>query len=107
MLQALHRAAAAYARAGMDVVVDDMLLDDAVLVDWRKALDGLPLLVVRLTAPLEHLLQRESDRILHPTPGLVAGHYDQHERTPADLIIDTSATAPEAGARLILQTLTS
>ena len=40
MLQALHRAAAAYARAGMDVVVDDMLLDDAVLVDWRKALSS-------------------------------------------------------------------
>jgi chloramphenicol 3-O phosphotransferase len=104
MLQGLHRAAAAYAACGVDVVVDDMLLDAAVLADWGKALAGAPTLLVRLRAPLAELQRREQARRLHPTPGLAEGHFALHEGVAADLVIDTAATPPETAARLIHET---
>ena len=36
------------------------------------------------------------------TPGLVDGHFDQHEAIAADLVIDTSALTPEAAADQVL-----
>jgi chloramphenicol 3-O phosphotransferase len=104
MLQGMHRAVAAHARAGVDVVVDDMLLDTTVLADWAEGLAGVPTLLVRLTAPLAELVRREQARTLHPTPGLVAGHFDLHEQIAADLVIDTSITAPVEAADLVLRT---
>lgn len=103
MLQGMHRAAAAYANAGTDVVVDDMLLDERVLADWREALADIPTLLVRLAAPLADLQRRELARIRRSTPGLAAGHFDLHRAVAADLIIDTSITTPEDAARQILQ----
>jgi chloramphenicol 3-O phosphotransferase len=105
MLQGLHRAAAAYAAAGNDVVVDDMLLDERVLADWREALAATPTLIVRLTAPFDEFLRREAARTLHQTLGLVAGHFDLHERIPADLLIDTSVMTLEEAARRVLATV--
>lgn len=103
MLQGLHRVAAAYAAAGNDVVVDDMLLDAAVLQDWRAALAATPTLLVRLTAPFDDFLIREAARTVHATPGLVCGHFELHEAIRPDLLIDTSVTSPEAAARRVLQ----
>ena len=102
MLQGMHRAAAAYASAGIDVVVDDMLLDARVLDGWRETLAEVPTLLVRLAPPLEELLRRERERTVHATPGLVEGHFDLHEAIAADLVIDTSTITPEAAAQLIL-----
>ena len=103
MLRGMHRAVAVHAGLGTDVVVDDMLLDDQVLADWRVALAGVPTMLVRLTAPLTELIRREQARTLHPTPGLVEGHHAQHEAVSADLVIDTSAVGPDAAARRILE----
>jgi chloramphenicol 3-O phosphotransferase len=102
MLFGMHRAAAAQAGSGIDVVVDDMLLDQACLADWCEALADLPTLLVRLTAPLAELRRREAARAIHPTPGLAAGHFDLHEAMAADLLIDTSVTSAEAAARQVL-----
>ena len=102
MLQGMHRAAAAYAGAGVDVVVDDMLLDDAVLADWRLALAEVPTLLVRLTAPFAELQRREEARTRRRTPGLVAGHFAQHEAVAADGVIDTAAAAPDEAAAQVL-----
>ena len=103
MLQGMHRAAAVHAEVGNDVVVDDMLLDDRVLADWRVALAGASTLLVRLTAPLDGLLRQESARKVHPTPGLVEGHFGLHEGIAADLVIDTSINTPEEAALRVLQ----
>ena len=103
MLQGMHRAAAAHTEFGIDVVVDDMLLDERGLADWREALADTPTLLVRLTAPFAELARREAARTLHRTPGLVAGHFDQHEGIAADLVIDTSLITPEAAAQQILR----
>jgi len=102
LLQGFHRAAAAYARAGVSVIVDDMLLDEACLTDWVEALSGLDALLVRLTAPPAELARREAARERRRTPGLAAGHYDLHARLDADLVIDTALAAPDAAAARIL-----
>jgi chloramphenicol 3-O-phosphotransferase len=59
LLEGFHRAVAAYADAGVNVVVDDMLLDLAVLRDWAHALADAPTLLVSVSAPKPVLLQRE------------------------------------------------
>ena len=102
LLQGFHRAVAAFAAAGVNVVVDDMLLDLEVLADWAGALEAVPTLLVNIGAPKAVLLQREAARQLHPTPGLVAGHFDLHQGIIADTTIDTSAVAPAEAARTLL-----
>jgi chloramphenicol 3-O phosphotransferase len=103
LLQGFHRAVAAFAGAGVDVVVDDMLLDLEVLADWALALEAVPTLLVKVTAPKAELLRREAARQLHPTPGLVAGHLELHQGIVTDARIDTSAVAPSDAARALLE----
>ena len=108
LLQGFHRAVAAFAGAGANVVVDDMLLDLEVLSDWALALEAIPTLLVNVTAPKEELLRREAARQFHPTPGLVAGHFDLHEDiVAADARIDTSGVAPPEAARALLNLTSS
>jgi chloramphenicol 3-O phosphotransferase len=102
LLQGFHRAVAAYARAGVNVVVDDMLLDAACLADWLRALEGLNPKLVLVLPPLSELLRREAARERRRTPGLAAGHYDLHAGLTADLVLDTSVLSPEAAAALVL-----
>ncbi len=101
-LQGFHRGVAAHADAGVQVVVDDMLLDLNVLADWASALAAVPTLLVSVTAPRQELLRREQARQVHPTPGLVAGHFELHHDLAADIRIDTSMIEPEEAARLVL-----
>lgn len=91
LLRGFHRAVAAFARTGCNVVVDDMLLDEGCLADWAEALDGLPVAFIRLSAPLEELRRRERTRPHGRVPGLAEGHLALHERLEADLALDTSA----------------
>jgi chloramphenicol 3-O phosphotransferase len=102
LLQGFHRAVAAFAGAGVNVVVDDMLLDLEVLTDWACALEAVPTLLVNVSAPKTELLRREVERQLHPTPGLVAGHFDLHQGIAADTRIDTSRVGPPEAARALL-----
>jgi chloramphenicol 3-O phosphotransferase len=102
LLDGFHRAVAAYADAGVNVVVDDMLLDLDVLKDWARALAAVPTLLVSVTAPKAELLRREAARQLHATPGLVAGHFDLHQGIAADAQIDTSRVSPSEAARFLL-----
>ena len=102
LLQGFHGAVAAFAGAGVNVVVDDMLLDLEVLADWARALEAVPTLLVGVTAPKVELLRREAARHLHPTPGLVAGHFDLHQGVAADTRIDTSGVSPPEAARALL-----
>jgi chloramphenicol 3-O phosphotransferase len=102
LLKGFHRSVAAYAEAGVNVVVDDMLLDLKVLEDWARALAAVPTLLVNVTAPKAELLRREAARQLHATPGLVAGHFDLHQGVIADAQIDTSGVSASEAARFVL-----
>jgi chloramphenicol 3-O phosphotransferase len=41
LLHAYHHAVAAAARSGLNVIVDDVVIDDEVLTDWLEVLDEL------------------------------------------------------------------
>jgi chloramphenicol 3-O phosphotransferase len=102
LLQGFHRAVAAYARAGIDVVVDDMLLDAACLADWAESLTGLDVTLVRVTAPPEELRRREHTRPHGRVPGLSAGHLQLHAGLAVDLEVDSaSARTDELAARIL------
>ena len=102
LLQGFHRAVAAYARAGSNVLVDDMLLDDACLSDWAAALEGLAVTLTRLDAPMEELRRREATRRHGRVAGLAAGHLALHDKIEPDLVIDTALASTSEAAALVL-----
>jgi chloramphenicol 3-O phosphotransferase len=102
MLAGFRRAVAAYAHAGVNVIVDDMLLDAPALDDWAAALAGLDVRTVRLSSPLAVLASRDRTRPHGRVPGLAAGHFALHAALAADLVIDTSTIEPAEAARTVL-----
>jgi chloramphenicol 3-O-phosphotransferase len=58
----MRAAVAACARAGNDMLVDDVFVDAAWLHGWRSELAGLPWLLVGVVAPVDVLEERESAR---------------------------------------------
>ena len=96
VLEGTHRAVAALARSGNHVIVDEMLLDDTVLVDWQTALEGLPVYVVQVQAPIDVLVERERRRGQHP--GLARGHLAVNSLACCDIAVDTSLKTADACA---------
>ncbi len=64
---AVMRFAATYARAGVAVVIDDTLEDDAERRAYEEAADGTPLRLVHLAPPLAVCLARNATRANKPT----------------------------------------
>jgi len=62
LVTGMHRSAAAWARAGLDVGLDHCILDTAMLGDLRRACDDVPLLIVGMTCDPVVLDDREADR---------------------------------------------
>jgi chloramphenicol 3-O phosphotransferase len=94
LLDAYRRTAVAVARSGLDVVVDDCMVDDEHLAGWRTALAGLDVLWVRVDCPVEVAAERErarGDRLI----GIVreqATHV--HDGIDYDVVADTSTASP-------------
>jgi chloramphenicol 3-O phosphotransferase len=105
VVRGMHRAIAALARSGLDVIVDDVLLEPSWLDDYLVALEGLDVIFVGVNAPLDVIEEREAargDRF----PRQARGHYDiVHYDDLYDVRIDTSVTSATAGARLIAERL--
>jgi chloramphenicol 3-O phosphotransferase len=101
----MHQAIAALARSGLDVIVDDVLLEPSWLDDYLIALDGLDVLFVGVNAPLDVIEEREvarGDRF----PRQARGHYHVvHHDDCYDVRIDTANTSAEDGARRIADRL--
>jgi chloramphenicol 3-O phosphotransferase len=102
LLEGFHRSAAAYARAGVNVVVDDVLLSAACLAGWAAALEGIEATLVHVTAPLPELLRREEARERRRTPGLAAGCLPLHLAIEVDVTVDTSEAEPAVLAERLL-----
>jgi chloramphenicol 3-O phosphotransferase len=105
ILDGTHRAVAALARSGNNVIVDEMLLDDAVLADWQTALDGLRVYVVQVQAPVEVLVARERQRNQHT--GLARGHLPVNSLASYDVAVDTSLKTPAECASVIAAAISS
>lgn len=105
ILRGMHRAVAEIARCGNHVLVDEMLLDQAVLEDWAAAFHDLPVCVVRLRASLSVLEQREIGR--RNPPGLARGHLADNLIDEYDLDLDTTAQSPRDLAQTMINYLAS
>ena len=62
LLHAYHSAVAAAVRSGLDVIVDDVVIDDEVLRDWLDVLDGLEPTWVAVRCSPEIAAERERRR---------------------------------------------
>lgn len=99
---AYHRTVAAVAKVGFNVIVDDVAIDRADVLDWGEALDGLRVewVAVRCDALVAQAReQARGDRY----PGLALGLSEMvHRYADYNLELDTTQASPEDScARLI------
>ena len=102
MLKAMRRAAAAVAASGVDVVLDDLLLEPGFLRDYLDALDGFAVTFVGVRCDLATLKRREAARPGR-FPGTAAAHFARvHAHSVYDVEVDTAACQPRECATRVL-----
>ncbi len=96
LVAGMHRAAATWARAGVDVGLDHTLFDHATVLDLEEALGGLRSVHVRLVCHPDVLEDRERQAGATP-PGLAVAQLNaQRDDVRPDLVLDTTeATTDE------------
>jgi len=93
LLIGMRRAVAAMARAGNDLIVDDVLIGEG-LADYETQLAGLHFLKVGVVAPLDVLEARERARA-DRMPGLARWQFARvHAGIRYDLEVDSSQATP-------------
>ena len=104
-LKAHNRAAAAMARSGVPVILDEVILTDELRADWHACLQGLSVFFVGVHCDLEVLERREiarGDRVI----GQARGQYEiVHRGLVYDLELDTTLTETSACVAQILEAL--
>jgi chloramphenicol 3-O phosphotransferase len=99
ILSGMHRAVAAFAETGNHIIVDEMLLDERILVDWIRQVGRFRPYLAHVTAGEEVLEQRERQR--GNEPGLARGHLAANDLRHYDLEIDTTHNSPQACAQIV------
>ena len=104
LITGMYQAIGAFAAAGNNAIVDDVIWDRRVLMAVVEALHHLPVWFIGLRCPLAVAEQGERDREERRAPG---GGRFFHGRVHAhglyDLEVDTTAHTPEECARQIRQ----
>jgi chloramphenicol 3-O phosphotransferase len=104
-----HRAVAALASAGNDVIMDYPLSEPWRIEDLLTTLDGYDVTLVEVRCAPDELDRRERARGDRPV-GLARSQTLVYELGERDITVDTTATGPEACARAIagaLDTITA
>jgi len=103
IISGFHAAAAAIARAGNLVVVDDVLEQSPPWVgSLLELFDGLDVIFIGVHCPLEELVRREEERG-DRRKGMVRLQFDQvHAQAVYDVEVDTSVLSPDECASLIV-----
>ena len=105
MLRAYRDSVGAMARAGLNMIVDDVQLRPVEWEMWQHALDGLEVTWVKVRIDLEILEAREdarADRVI----GMARWQYDQvHRFLDYDVVIDTGVLDPDAAADALVSAL--
>ena len=103
-LRGMRRAAAAFAATGIDVVVDDLLLEPDFLRDYLEVLSDYEVTFVGVRCDVQTANARESAR-KGRFPGTAAAHFEVvHVGCEYDVEIDTTRETPRQGAERILAT---
>lgn len=105
LAKGMRAALAAFARAGNDVLVDDVFIDPAWLVGWRNELIDVEKLLVGVLAPADVLEERERARGNRIAGEARAQIEVIHRDIEYDLTVDTSRQSPEECAQSILAAL--
>lgn len=101
-LRGMRRSVAAIAAVGLDVVVDDLLLEPAFLDDYLAALDGFAVTFVGVRCPLDVVNARERSRP-DRFPGTAEAHTERvHAGCHYDVQVDTSRQSPRRCAEMVL-----
>jgi chloramphenicol 3-O phosphotransferase len=95
-------AVAAMARAGTNVIVDEVLLGERDWAAWQEELDGLDVLWVAVIADLDVVEQRERDRSDRMVGLARSQHEVVHRHVAYDVRVDTAVMDPAAAAAAIL-----
>lgn len=93
-----HRMLAGMASAGNDVIGDHVLNEPWRITDLLRVLDGIPTLLVHVTASLEELERRESSRGDRVIGTALAQHEIVFGHGDCDLWVDTTGLTSEAAA---------
>jgi chloramphenicol 3-O phosphotransferase len=99
-----HRAVAALASVGNDVIMDYPLSERWRLDDLVGVLDGYDVTLVEVRCSPEELDRRELARGDRP-PGLARSQTEVYAHDDRDLVVDTTATAPAVCAATIAAAL--
>ena len=101
-LRGMRRAAAAFATTGIDVVVDDLLLEPAFLADYLDVLEDFAVTFVGVRCDLATVSAREAVRPGR-FPGTAAAHWESvHRGCRYDVEVDTAVLTPRQCARQVL-----
>ena len=101
-LRGMRRAAAAFATTGIDVVIDDLLLEADFLHDYLDVFRDFAVTFVGVRCDLDTVNARET---LRPGrfPGTAAGHFDRvHDGCCYDVEIDTAKSTPRECAEAVM-----
>lgn len=101
LIRGMHRAVAALALAGNDVIAEHVLLYEEWKRDLFEALKGVPVCLVGVECPIEVLEDRERRRG-DAVVGQARGHHEAvHSNLAYDVTVDTSSMQPRAAAEVI------
>ena len=96
LLHAYHHAVAAAARSGLNVIVDDVVIDDGVLSDWLEVLDELEPTWVAVRCLPEITAERELRRGDRPIGMTGTQTNSVHQSLRYAFEIDTGELTPSA-----------
>jgi chloramphenicol 3-O phosphotransferase len=99
-----HRAVAALASAGNDVIMDYPLSEDWRLTDLLETLDGYDVTLVEVRCSPEELDRREAARGDRPV-GLARSQTAVYGIGESDIVVDTTSTSADGCATAIAQRL--
>jgi chloramphenicol 3-O phosphotransferase len=103
IIDGMHKAIAAYAKAGNNVVVDYIMYEQSWMKDLLYELQGCPVYLVGVNVPLDILQAREQARSTSPI-GHAGSHYNTvHVGNSYDMWIDNSQDTADEGAMKILE----
>ncbi|HEX5450198.1 MAG TPA: hypothetical protein VFW85_09095 [Gaiellaceae bacterium] len=99
---ALYESVAAYARLGLNVVVDVGHHDDAIFADCKQRLSGLRVLFVGVRCPIDTNVKRRRETGFPDDPALAQRWEEAVHNHVYELEVDTSQRTPRECAAAIL-----
>jgi len=103
MLSGMRRGIAAMARAGTNVIIDDIILETEFLDDYLQTFNGLYVLFVGVKCPQQVIQGRENARPGR-FPGTAIGHLNVcHAHGIYDVEVDTASDLPPICAQKVIE----